>query len=121
MVFIGMDHGTTGISFCIMSDDGDVIEVFKIGREESKQGLVSAKKEILKRVAIGDEGVLKNEDSNVFVSELKDSCIEMGVRCWVKTDEYWPTRWRITENIKLEFDKEGVTIPFPQMEITMKK
>ena len=52
MVFIGMDHGTTGISFCIMSDDGDVIEVFKIGREESKQGLVSAKKEILKRVDI---------------------------------------------------------------------
>ena len=50
MVFIGMDHGTTGISFCLMSDDGDVIEVFKIGREESKQGLVSAKKEILKRV-----------------------------------------------------------------------
>ena len=50
MVFIGMDHGTTGISFCLMSDDGDVIEVFKIGREESKQGIVSAKKEILKRV-----------------------------------------------------------------------
>ena len=50
MVFIGMDHGTTGISFCLMSDDGEVIEVFKIGREESKQGIVSAKKEILKRV-----------------------------------------------------------------------
>ena len=52
MVFIGMDHGTTGISFCLMSDDGEVIEVFKIGREESKQGLVSAKEEILKRVDI---------------------------------------------------------------------
>ena len=38
MVFIGMDHGTTGISFCIMSDDGEVVDVFKIGREESKQG-----------------------------------------------------------------------------------
>ena len=50
MVFIGMDHGTTGISFCIMSDDGDVIEVFKIGREESKKGLVSAKEELEKRV-----------------------------------------------------------------------
>ena len=50
MVFIGMDHGTTGISFCIMSDDGDVIEVFKIGREESKKGLVSAKEELTKRV-----------------------------------------------------------------------
>ena len=77
-------------------------------------------KEILSRVAIGDKDVLKDEDSNVFVSELKDSGIEMGVRCWVKTEAYWPTRWRITENIKLEFDKAGVTIPFPQMEITMK-
>lgn len=50
MVFIGMDHGTTGISFCIMSDEGEVIEVFKIGREESKKGLVSATEEIMKRV-----------------------------------------------------------------------
>ena len=50
MVFIGMDHGTTGISFCIMSEDGEVIEVFKIGREESKKGLVSATEELTKRV-----------------------------------------------------------------------
>lgn len=53
MVFIGMDHGTTGISFCIMSDEGEVIEVFKIGREESKKGLVSATEEIMKRVDLG--------------------------------------------------------------------
>ena len=50
MTFIGMDHGTTGISFCIMSDEGDVIEVFKIGREESKKGLVSVTDELNKRV-----------------------------------------------------------------------
>jgi putative methanogenesis marker protein 12 len=50
MVFIGMDHGTTGISFCIMSDEGEVIDVFKIGREESKKGLVSAAEELKKRV-----------------------------------------------------------------------
>ena len=50
MVFIGMDHGTTGISFCIMSDEGEVIDVFKIGREESKNGLVSATDELAKRV-----------------------------------------------------------------------
>ena len=52
MVFIGMDHGTTGISFCIMSEDGEVIDVFKIGREESKKGLVSASEELKKRVDI---------------------------------------------------------------------
>jgi len=45
-----MDHGTTGISFCLMSDDGEVLDVFKIGREESKKGLVSATEEIKKRV-----------------------------------------------------------------------
>ena len=50
MVFIGMDHGTTGISFCLMSEDGKVLDVFKIGREESKRGLVSAKDELAKRI-----------------------------------------------------------------------
>ena len=54
MVFIGMDHGTTGISFCIMSDEAEVIEVFKIGREESKKALVSASDEIKKRVNLND-------------------------------------------------------------------
>lgn len=49
-----MDHGTTGISFCIMSDDAEVIEVFKIGREESKMGLVNATDELTKRVDLND-------------------------------------------------------------------
>ena len=54
MVFIGMDHGTTGISFCLMSDEGNVIDVFKIGREDSKKGLVSATEELAKRVDFED-------------------------------------------------------------------
>ncbi|MCQ2971942.1 MAG: methanogenesis marker 12 protein [archaeon] len=54
MVFIGMDHGTTGISFCIMSDDGEVEDIFKIGREESKHGEVSAIEEISKRCDLED-------------------------------------------------------------------
>ena len=78
-------------------------------------------KEILERVAIGDEAILKEEPTNVFVSELMDSYVEMGARGWVKTEDYWTAKWRITENVKLEFDKAGISIPFPQMEITMKK
>lgn len=50
MVFIGMDHGTTGISFCIMSHDGDIIDIFKIDREDSKSGKVSAIEELAKRI-----------------------------------------------------------------------
>ena len=77
-------------------------------------------KEILECVAIGDEAIIKEEQTNVFVSELKDSYVEMGTRGWVKTEDYWTAKWRITENVKLEFDKEGISIPFPQMEVTMK-
>ena len=50
MVFIGMDHGTTGISFCLMSADGKIIDIFKIDREDSKSGKVSAIDELSKRV-----------------------------------------------------------------------
>ncbi len=50
MVFIGMDHGTTGISFCLMSNDGEIIDIFKIDREDSKSGKVSAIDELSKRV-----------------------------------------------------------------------
>lgn len=77
-------------------------------------------KEILERVAIEDEAIMKEEPTNVFVSELKDSYVEMGVRGWVKKEDYWDAKWRITENVKLEFDKAGISIPFPQVEITMK-
>ena len=50
MVFIGMDHGTTGISFCLMSDNGEIIDIFKIDREDSKNGKVSAIEELSKRI-----------------------------------------------------------------------
>ena len=50
MVFIGMDHGTTGISFCLMSQDGEIIDIFKIDREDSKSGRVSALEELSKRI-----------------------------------------------------------------------
>ena len=46
MAFIGMDHGTTGISFCIMDDDAEIIDIFKIDREDSKSGKVSAIEEL---------------------------------------------------------------------------
>ncbi len=52
LVFVGMDHGTTGISFGIMSDDGKPIESFKIDREATKAGKVSAIQELSKRVNI---------------------------------------------------------------------
>ena len=53
MVFVGMDHGTTGISFAIMNER-QVLDVFKISREDSKAGKVSAIEELSKRVNLDD-------------------------------------------------------------------
>jgi len=77
-------------------------------------------KKILEDIVQYDEAVLKNEEMNVFVSDLLDSSIDMGLRCWVKKEDYWTARWRIIENVKLAFDKEGISIPFPQMDVNLK-
>ena len=54
MVFLGMDHGTTGISFCIMDEDEKILDIFKISREESKKKTTSAIEEVKKRVNLKD-------------------------------------------------------------------
>ena len=77
-------------------------------------------KKILEDIVQTDEAVLKNEEMNVFVSDLLDSSIDMGLRCWVKKEDYWTARWRIIENVKFAFDKEGISIPFPQMDVNIK-
>lgn len=41
----------------------------------------------------------------------------LGIRGWVKTDEYWTTRWDLLENIKLTFDAEGIVIPYNQLTV----
>ena len=54
MVFIGMDHGTTGITYAITDDDGNVQDVFELSREDTKAGRVSAIEEISKRCNLED-------------------------------------------------------------------
>ncbi len=77
-------------------------------------------KKILRQLVEEDEAVLKTEPIDVFVSELGDSSIQMGVRFWVGKDHYWETKWRLTEKIKNRFDENGVSIPFPQLDVQLK-
>lgn len=78
-------------------------------------------KDILTRVVLKDVAVLKDEDKNVFVSDLMDGYMVIGARCWLKSEDYWVARWRIMENVKLTFDKEGVSMAFPQLEVNVKQ
>jgi small conductance mechanosensitive channel len=76
-------------------------------------------KRVLTQVVTSDPCYLSEEPLNVFVSELADSSVQMGVRFWTKNEDYWETRWRVTEQIKLALDENHISIPFPQVEVTM--
>lgn len=77
-------------------------------------------KMILNNLLEQEEEVLKSEERSVFVSELAESAVILGVRAWVKNEEFWTTKWRMLEKIKLTFDENGIEIPYPQMTVHMK-
>lgn len=58
-----------------------------------------------------------NSEMVVFVDSLADSAVIIGLRVWVPTDAYWKTKWRLNQSIKEEFDANGITIPYNQMEV----
>ncbi len=78
-------------------------------------------KRILETLLKEDPCILREEEMNVFVAELADCAVVLGARAWVKSDEFWPSKWRILENIKLEFDENEIEIPYPQMTLHMGK
>lgn len=74
-------------------------------------------KDTMLKVITEDEATLKDKDLVVFVDNLGDSSINMGVRCWFNNEDYWTGRWRVTENIKYALDVANIEIPFPQMDV----
>lgn len=82
--------------------------------------LLKAKK-LIEELLYQEEQILKDEEIIVYVDQLAESSVVIGSRAWVKTEEYWPTRWRLLEEIKLTFDEHGVEIAYPHLSVQMKK
>jgi len=78
-------------------------------------------KEIIQGILGADERILKEPEPLVAVAELADSSVNFNVRPWVSSSDYWPVLYDVTEKIKLAFDENGISIPFPQMEMHMKR
>jgi small conductance mechanosensitive channel len=74
---------------------------------------------VLEEVVKDDPESLLDEPLDIFVSELGESAVILGVHVWVRNDAYWPTKWRMTEQIKLALDANDIPIPYPQVEVTM--
>lgn len=74
-------------------------------------------KDLITNLLTSHEKILVDKGITVAVSELADSSVNFVVRAWVNTPDYWEVRFFLIENIKLVFDKEGITIPYPQQDV----
>ena len=62
---------------------------------------------------------ITDEPVKIYVNEFQSSSIDIGIRYWVKTEDYWESRWRVLEEIKEEFDNNNIAIPFEQLDVNL--
>ena len=72
---------------------------------------------VLREIVASNENVLAEPEPLIHLHELGDSSVNFIVRPWVETDDYWKTYWAITRAVKMRFDAEGISIPFPQRDV----
>ena len=78
-------------------------------------------KRILQELVAEDERILPDPAPKIAVSELADSSVNFIVRPWVNSADFWGVKFDFTEKVKLRFDEEGISIPFPQMAVHLHK
>ena len=76
---------------------------------------------VIKQLLNEDERVLPEPEPRISVGSLGDNSVNIIVRPWTKTDDLWPVYWDMHERVKKAFDKEGITIPFPQRDVHLYK
>ena len=96
-------------------DERRVDLVFGIGYDDD----IKQAKKVLQDIVKKEKRILKDPEPVIAVSELADSSVNFVVRPWVKTGDYWGVYFDLTEAVKLRFDKEGISIPYPQQDVHM--
>jgi small conductance mechanosensitive channel len=87
--------------------------VFGIGYSDD----IPKAEDVLNGIIESHEAILADPEPVVRLHELGESSVNLIVRPWVKTEDYWPVYWDITRQVKMKFDAEGISIPFPQRDV----
>lgn len=87
--------------------------VFGIGYDDD----LRKAKALLHRIVDEDERILKEPEPTIAVSELADSSVNFVVRVWCQSQDYWAIFFDMQEKVKLVFDAEGISIPYPQRDV----
>jgi small conductance mechanosensitive channel len=91
--------------------------VFGIGYGDD----VDKARSVIRKLIDDDERILKDPEPFIAVSELADSSVNLVVRVWAEASNYWGIYFDMHEKVYKSFDKEGLNIPFPQMDVHMHK
>lgn len=78
-------------------------------------------RKVLLDIAHSDNRVTKETAPVVFLTELSDSAVVFSLRVWVKNCDYWDVKFDIQEKIYTELPKNGISFPYPQLDVTIKK
>lgn len=89
--------------------------VFGIGYDDD----IKKAQDVLMDIVSKHKKVLKDPAPVVRVKELADSSVNFVVRPWSKTADYWDVYFDVHEAVKMRFDKEGISIPYPQQDVHM--
>jgi small conductance mechanosensitive channel len=89
--------------------------VFGVGYDDD----IAKTKETLKAIFAADERVFSDPEPFVVLSELADSSVNFTCRVWVKASDYWAVYFDTMETVKLRFDAENISIPYPQRDVHM--
>ena len=76
-------------------------------------------RDIIRTVLDADERIFKDPEAAIVVGELAESSVNINVRPWVDSADYWPVRGELLEIIKVKFDEAGISIPYPQRDVYM--
>jgi small conductance mechanosensitive channel len=91
--------------------------VFGIGYDDD----IDKAKEVIRSVAQSHAKVMKDPEPFIAVKELADSSVNFVVRLWVNAADYWDVHFYMNEMVKKEFDKQNISIPYPQTDIHIQK
>ncbi len=89
--------------------------VFGIGYDDD----ITKAKGIIEDIMKQDSRILADPAPAVALAELADSSVKFNVRPWVNSGDYWPVRADMLEKVKLAFDANGISIPYPQQDVHM--
>ncbi|MDZ7805318.1 mechanosensitive ion channel family protein [Thiohalophilus sp.] len=87
--------------------------VFNIGYTDN----VEKSRDIIMNILKSEERIFSDPEPQVLLSNLGDNAVDLTVRTWVNATDYWPLKFALTEKVKAAFDREGISIPFPQRDI----